>query len=127
MKRFHFLSLLICLFTAMTVSAMQNEQEIAGKVMEAVRRGDQNTALQILNQALSADPNKLNLVMMRANVHEEMGNYQQAKSDLQRLIDAAPQIPDAWIARARVHIREGNGKAALDDVNQTLSLQNNHP
>ena len=80
-------------------------------------------SLTIINVAIDVIPSEPRLWLERAQVHETMSRFDEARSDYDKSIEFAPAFAEAFARRARFHQARGNHLAALRDCERALSLQ----
>lgn len=82
---------------------------------------------RVLELASSGDPEVLVIeaLLYRGLCRQERGDLAGALADFTALIQQQPQASQAFALRARVHLALGDQEAALADLNQALSLDQN--
>lgn len=79
----------------------------------------QSTSYLLL--ALAQNPTDLALIAELANRAFTTGNYEKALSDIERILELAPEHPVGWALRGRYHQLIGKGGLAKEDCTTALS------
>lgn len=79
-------------------------------------------ALADLNEAFRLDPTSYTILYLKANVEFELGDYQEAKKDYQKLQRYDQRSLEALIGLARIAIKENNLGLANDYIDQAVAL-----
>lgn len=82
----------------------------------------QREALSDLNEAFRLDPTSYTTLYLKANTEYELGMYQEAKADYQRLQRYNQRSLEALIGLARIAIKENNLGQANDYADQAVAL-----
>ncbi|GAB4515874.1 MAG: hypothetical protein OHK0046_20030 [Anaerolineae bacterium] len=86
-----------------------------------------NQALSILDGAIQANTDYFDtyfpdVYVMRGLAHCNLGNYEEAETDLTRLITLSPEHATAYILRADVRRRMSNLRGVTEDLAQAATL-----
>lgn len=81
-----------------------------------------NAARIAFNAAVKADPELPTAVIGRAMVHEQMGFYNAAMLDLDRITEEDDQIGQPFAIRASIHLRWGNNELAEGDLEHAIQM-----
>lgn len=84
-------------------------------------------ALADLNSALALDPQSAQALYQRANTELELGMYEEARQDYQRIQRQNSRSPEAFIGLARVAAATGDYDTASDLLAQSVSFAPNEP
>lgn len=86
-----------------------------------IQRGRYVDALTDLNWLLQFEPNHLEALKQRSNLHALRHNYQEAINDLAKAIALAPQNPDLRLQRGQMRLKLGDAQGAINDLSDLLS------
>lgn len=86
-------------------------------------KGDLDSALADLDDALEVSPGLLPALYNRGNVHLDLGHDAEAEADFTAVIERAPDFSLAWLNRGLVRERIGNRAGARSDVSKALKLE----
>jgi serine/threonine protein kinase/Tfp pilus assembly protein PilF len=86
---------------------------LARKLSEAL--GQRDEAIGILDKLLQADPDHVDALRLRCEIHRATGNLKLALPDIDRAITIRPDVPN-YISRFNVHLRRKKFDAALEDL-----------
>ncbi|MGE3465726.1 MAG: tetratricopeptide repeat protein [Pyrinomonadaceae bacterium] len=107
------------------------------KIQSAVTQGDSQDALRLSNELIekanAATPNaendpqsiadlRVRGVSSRGLAYLELGNFPQAKADLDEVVRLSPRSSSALVNRAKVSLAERNSEAALELYEKALEL-----
>lgn len=82
----------------------------------------QENALSDINSALALSPQDYVLVYQRANLEYELGQYNEAKKDYQRMQNLNRRSTESLIGLARVAVKENNLGLATEYIDEAVSL-----
>jgi len=89
-------------------------------------QGKNDLALETINKALLANPNFIKGFQTRADIYEDMKNYEKAKSDYTNAISLTTKdqdISDLYFDRSyKLDWKTLDYKMALDDLNKSIEL-----
>jgi putative PEP-CTERM system TPR-repeat lipoprotein len=80
----------------------------------ALARKDQARALADANEAVKIAPDSLQAWLAKGEVHEQIGQREEARAAYRRALSVAPQSTAPAAALARLELAAGNATAALD-------------
>lgn len=81
-----------------------------------------DAARRAFNAAVRSDPELLTALIGRAMVHEQMGFYNAAMLDLDRVTSVDDQIGQPFAIRAAIHLRWGNTELAEGDLEHAVQM-----
>jgi len=87
------------------------------------RSGLSESACEMFRDGLRAFPRHVGLLELYAEVLEELGYQRRAELYYSRLVDVAPDDPDAWLGLARVRLGLGDEHAAEAPLQRVLLLR----
>ncbi len=97
--------------------------EQAGQAMAA---GDNESALQLLDQAQKVDPGNPKIILMMAEIHTNNGNLEAANTCLDALPPAEQDSPMAVQLRERIHFEQVAADAPpVDELQARLATDEN--
>lgn len=106
--------------------ALSNNTELSnalynrGLVLQSL--GEQQKAIQDVAKATSIDSENISYKIKLASMYLEAGQHPNARKLLNQVLTDDPMNLEAMILRGRVHIKKGRYDAALDDLDQAVSL-----
>jgi tetratricopeptide (TPR) repeat protein len=83
-------------------------------------------ALEIINQALESNPNSEELLRVRAEVYEIMGEYANAIADYSRLTQLVPDEERFWYLLGHNQFLNNDMQAAMINLNKATRLNTNY-
>ncbi|MCM1032384.1 MAG: tetratricopeptide repeat protein [Odoribacter sp.] len=89
--------------------------------------GRRQLALADLNSALAIEPQSMQALYQRANTALELGDYDQARQDYQRIQARDTRNADAIIGLARVAAAQNDYDTASDLLQQSVAFSPNEP
>jgi tetratricopeptide (TPR) repeat protein/tRNA A-37 threonylcarbamoyl transferase component Bud32 len=84
--------------------------------------GNNDQALESYEKLLQAAPEDTDVRFELARLYEDTGSLDQAGQHYRRVLEDDPRYIDALLAMGRVEVGRGQPQAALDPLNQALSL-----
>jgi tetratricopeptide (TPR) repeat protein len=111
--------------------SVENEvREIVNMVIEAVKKGENNNALSLLNRAIKLDPNQTFLFNSRGNVYRNLGNYNLALSDFQLALKMVSSqeydfLYEIYCGLGCTYNRMGNWKEAISYFTRAIEIKPN--
>lgn len=94
-------------------------------VLMAMHKYDQ--ALADLNELLGEEAQNYSLIYERATALYELGRYQEAKSDFNRMLRLNPRSREATLGLARVAVKENNLGTATELADRAVALSPSDP
>lgn len=91
--------------------------------LKSVKNKDK--ALEQLNKALKLSPGNMMVLMRRATVYMDAGQFASANHDFQEIAGKNPEIPGVWFAMGICNERQGNKKEARECFLRFLELAPN--
>ncbi|NDJ34917.1 MAG: tetratricopeptide repeat protein [Chloroflexi bacterium] len=88
----------------------------------AQRLGDEETALDHLEDAVEAEPGNLEALQRLARVLDRRGDYDDLLAVYDQMVAAAPEDENVLVARAIVHARLGDADAAVADLRAAVDI-----
>jgi tetratricopeptide (TPR) repeat protein/sugar lactone lactonase YvrE len=85
------------------------------------------TPLEVLNDALAANPRDAESYLRRARVHVRANDIAKALADLDQALALKPEVTEAWLERALLRYRMGRLPEAIDDCTRVIQLDPNEP
>jgi len=105
---------------------LSNDLPLAEKYMiqafNARISNNYDKSVQTYTELLKLMPNDPQVQFEIASVYENHGTMDQAREHFLQALQADPKYVDALLAVGRVEVEQGNPQAALDHLNQALSL-----
>ncbi|HEX3495811.1 MAG TPA: hypothetical protein VHT02_01335 [Methylocella sp.] len=86
----------------------------------------QRIAASIERVWLQSDSDTANLLMQRATVSMQAGNYPLALALFDKLVALEPDWAEAWNQRATTRFLTGDADGAMADINQVIKLEPRH-
>ncbi len=83
---------------------------------------DTAKAIAAYQELAKVNPDDTEAQFALAKLYEEANNFAEAKQYLAKVLSSDPKYVAALLASGRVEIKDGNPQAALDPLNQALSL-----
>ncbi len=93
---------------------------------QAIGQVNLQRRLDYLTQALELYPSYVDALNKRAQVYDEMKNYENAKKDYDKALSIAPERAALYISRSYTFIRTEKYEEALKDLEKALSLEPHH-
>ncbi|MCB9452463.1 MAG: tetratricopeptide repeat protein [Anaerolineaceae bacterium] len=90
--------------------------------IEAVKKGDYPTAIQLWSQAIALDPQDEKALVNRATAYSQIGNAEGALADLSAALQINPNNLHAYFSRANLYNAQRKFKEALADLNKVIEL-----
>jgi Tfp pilus assembly protein PilF len=84
--------------------------------------GNNDKALELINQAVSQDPGSVAAYQARAFLYLRMRNQEKAISDLGKLIELDPRSPQHAMTRGLLYSINGNNESARLDFRKACDL-----
>lgn len=84
--------------------------------------GDVDRAWELAHTTLAIDPDQQLALMLRATLLYEMGEYEDALTDVQRVLELYPNYPWPHILQGRVLIELGEWQEAKESIERGLEL-----
>lgn len=109
-----------------TEEALLQPSDYINSAKEKLVAGNIDEAIVELNVAIDSDATS-NVYTMRGEAYMQMGDYQNALSDLDTAIEMDNMNAVAYYDRALLNTRLENYEAALNDVNNALAAQSMKP
>ncbi|AFM04806.1 tetratricopeptide repeat protein [Bernardetia litoralis DSM 6794] len=81
---------------------------------------------QIQNIWLNTENVEMNTLVRLGTESLSKGDYTDAINVFTQVVDKNPSFAEGWNKRATAFYLRGNYKAAIDDIQQTLDLENRH-
>lgn len=85
-------------------------------------RHDHESAVQVLDRALAADPRHKPSFSLRADARMTLGDPRRAVEDYTQAIALAPTEPNGYVGRGEAHTKTGDKDAATKDLERALAL-----
>lgn len=85
-----------------------------------------DAATEAIERAITLAPDDPQLLIDRAEIHAQSGDYGSAVGDLTAALAKDPRSADALVFRASAQRRLGNIDAALADLTDALAIDRNH-
>jgi tetratricopeptide (TPR) repeat protein len=98
--------------------------ELLAQAAQALMMGDN---VQVLTKAIELDPSRPVLLIDRSFAWAALGNYQEAKLDLDKAIGISPIRAEAWAFRASARRMLNDMEGAMADTERALSLDPEFP
>jgi lipoprotein NlpI len=97
-----------------------DESDPVRRVNQHIKAGRYREALAQLNDLIARQPRQANLVLLRAQVRESLGELQPALQDYTRALALNPGLAEAYDGRGSVHFKLGNISESLADFDRYL-------
>lgn len=104
-------------------AVLLNSAQVPGVVDKLIGRADYKAALDLIAEALVANPHSAQLRFQRCVVYERMGDRERAKAAFEQFIRTYPEIPEAYNNLAGLYSREGNLTRAEELLVQAVALR----
>ena len=91
--------------------------------------GQNEYALEHLCRAIELNPEDVNTYILRAGIHQEQANYEDAIADFSKAIESGPAEvkADVYVGRAVNHQLKGNSQSAIEDYGEAIRLNPQYP
>ena len=100
-----------------------NVNNLVSQAFQALRQGDNESALRFYQEALSVDPQCLPALRGAASVYAEMGDFKSAIDALNRATRVDPNDAASFAFRSMVYFSIGDFEKALVDANRGMELE----
>lgn len=120
------LFIVTALLASISLVKAQEGMEAFQKGYKAHRNQSYEKALRYYSQAIERNDTLKQAFFNRASVRISMGDFQEAKKDLDRTIELDPDYVPAYYNRANIYTEEGNYKKAHKELNRVLRMENEH-
>jgi serine/threonine-protein kinase len=104
----------------LTVNTLLRQAETAKQM------GQNNDAINYLNQVLAVKPDHSNALAQRSALLWENGKSEQALQDLTNAIEANPERADAYYQRGNLRFQLGDLQGAIADYGEALQRQDDY-
>lgn len=94
-----------------------------GKSCALRKRGDYDTAIATLTDAIAIEPNMEDLYLLRSELFEETGDVDHALEDCNKAILLYPPFIEAYVNRGCIFANEGNFRRAVLDFDVAIALR----
>lgn len=94
-------------------------------VRRCADKHDWSTAMQIVEQQITAAPNDMDVRAWRARVLLWSGRIPEARNEYLEILAVAPNDPDNWLGLGSAYSREGRSDLALQALTRALALDPN--
>lgn len=111
-------ALLLILFACVAHAATPFEDAVA-----AYRRSDYTAALKILDKQIPIEPDKLELYLLRGDIHSAQGQHEKAIADYTRVLEQRPNTIGALYRRGMAHFRAAKIKESIADFDKFAEIQ----
>ncbi len=91
-------------------------------VKAAQRKNDVLTRMSWRNEAIANKPNDGELYCLRAEVYAELGEFDKALADFEKVLELLP-IADAYLGRGCMYLNMGDIPSALVDFNRAIEME----
>lgn len=92
----------------------------------AVAHGDLHEQIVAISQRIEADPSNADLILRRADLYREHGQWPQADADYDRAGKLAPANPAISLGRGKLYLAVGKLDAARASLGRVLEAQPAH-
>lgn len=120
MKRTMFASITLSLL--ITAGCAAQSADLLKQAEFNAIHGHNDKALDLMNQAVSTEPTSVNAYQSRSFLNMRMKNYQNAISDLGKLIELEPQSSQHYMTRGLLFSIEEKNELALPDFRKACEL-----
>jgi|CXWL01.1.fsa_nt_gi tetratricopeptide (TPR) repeat protein len=86
-------------------------------------KGNKEIAQKMVETVLKKAPNNQQALFIRAAIATDRGDYQNAVSDLRRIIHNQPQAKDAINLLSEVFVMQGYNDLAIETLNQLIDIE----
>jgi lipoprotein NlpI len=116
--------LMVCLVcTALAYTQGTNDSDPVRRVEQHIKAGRYQEALTQLNDLIAQQPRQANLVLLRAQVRETLGQLQPALEDYSRALAIDPALSEAYDGRGSVYFKLGKIDQSLADFDKYLQAR----
>ena len=91
-----------------------------------IEKGDLAKAMELLNKAISLQPNFLKAYLSRAQAHMSLGENEKAFEDFNAALQINPEEPDIYLKRGQVYSDLKQYEKAFEDYNHAVRLKPNY-
>ena len=105
-----------------TLAASLNDADFSSQVERLVRNQRSAQALELADIGLKRNPKNVQLMFMRANLLQQLGRGEEARSALQRMIRDYPEIPEPYNNLAVIEAGLGNLETAESLLTKALVI-----
>lgn len=92
----------------------------------ALAHGDLHEQIVAISQRIAADPSNAGLILRRAELYREHGQWPQADADYDRAGRLAPDNPAIGLGRGKLYLAMGKPDAARASLDRVLDAQPAH-
>lgn len=93
-----------------------------GRAMVATNNGDYQSALRDWSSVLAIQPDNLQALGSRMDLHEYLQDWNGFEADCNHLISIAPENPQGYYYRAMARVQKGDIANAISDLEKTSQL-----
>ena len=87
-----------------------------------LKRGNTQTAIDLLEPVLNDDPNNAMALAIRAYAYSRIGDQDKALSDIDRALKLKPNAPKALLLKGSLLLRQGNASGAVDTLSKAIKI-----
>jgi tetratricopeptide (TPR) repeat protein len=96
------------------------------KALALRKMGKYKDALRTLNKILALDTNDSGILLEKAEIYYELGNYKQAAKIISNLLEEEPKSALLWNKLGNALLRMGNQKESLMFYEKALSIDSDN-
>src|SRR5262249_43933069 len=104
------------------VAAQSPAEALYERAIARASQGDNQGAIEDLNQALALNPNYTDAFMSRAYARAALGDNRGAIDDFTQALRLAPNEADAYLGRAYARMHLDDPRGAAEDFTRALEL-----
>ena len=93
---------------------------VTRKAVELFKSGQKEKAVELVNDTLKQTPRSVRLLMLRAQMHEQLQKFEQAIADSSKAIDLKPSQAELYELRGSVHFKNGDIAESIADFDRFL-------
>ena len=93
---------------------------------QAIGQVNLDRRLDFFNKALDIYPSYVDALNKRAQVYDELKDYEKSQRDYEKALSISPERAALYISRSYVFIRTAKYNEALNDLEKALALDSNH-
>ena len=100
----------------------KSSEQLWEKALEAYEREDWDSAINLLTEVISMEPNCAEIYSLRGDAYAKKGEYDRALEDCDQAVRLAPENAGAYLLRGDIYREKGEYDRALEDCDQAVKL-----
>lgn len=109
---------------SLTISTVLADSDgLAGQAQAAWRKGQRAQALELAGKAIAAEPKNAKLLLLRAQMHEQLKKHAEAIADCDAAIKLDPKLAFAYDLRGSEQFKLGKVAESVADFDRFIELE----